>query len=311
MSEIKTNVWPDIQFNEWKDTLATLQLYTQIVGKIRLEALPWINHSWQVTLYVSSRGLTTGIMPYKEISFEIEFDFIDHLLLINTSKGIIKKIKLGSFSVADFYKQIFDELKEANISIQINASPNEIENAIPFAEDETHKTYNKEQVTKYWQALIQVNAVFTKFRAGFKGKCSPVHLFWGAFDLAVTRFSGRKAPHHPGGAPNMPVAVMQEAYSDEVSSCGFWPGSDAFPHAAFYSYCYPSPPDFSKQAVEPKEAFYSNEMGEFFLLYDVVKNADNPEETLMCFLTSTYEAAANTGHWKRDELECDLSYLKK
>ena len=305
------NVWPALPFNEWKDTLATLQLYTQIVGKIRLQSMPWLNHSWHVTLYITPFGLTTGSMPYKQSAFEIQFNFIQHKLSIISSSGFTKEIELYDRSVADFYKEVFKALKEIGINIHIYAKPNEIENPIPFYEDEIHKTYNKEQVTNYWRALIQVEKIFIKFRSGFKGKCSPVHLFWGAFDLAVTRFSGRPAPLHPGGAPHIPLAVMQEAYSHEVSSCGFWPGSEAFPQAAFYSYCYPTPSEFSKQPVEPEQAFYSNEMGEFFLLYDDVRNASDPEETLMRFLTTTYEAAANTGNWNRKELECDFSYLKR
>lgn len=305
------NKWPELPFNEWKETLATLQLYTQVIGKIRLQSMPWLNHSWHVTLYITPVGLTTGSMPYKQSAFEIQFNFIQHKLSIISSSGITKEIELYDRSVADFYKEVFKALKGAGISIHIYAKPNEIENPIPFNEDETHKTYNKEQVTKYWQALIQVEKIFIKFRAGFKGKCSPVHLFWGGFDLAVTRFSGRPAPVHPGGAPHIPLAVMQEAYSHEVSSCGFWPGSEAFPQAAFYSYCYPASSEFSKQPVEPEQAFYSNEMGEFILLYDDVRNAPDPEETLMRFLTTTYEAAANTGNWNRKELECNFSYLKR
>jgi hypothetical protein len=305
------NQWPEISFDEWKDTLATLQLYTQIVGKIRLTSLPWINHSWHVTLYISPMGLTTGSMHYDKDIFEIEFNFIEHLLSIKTSTGRKEEMKLYAHSVADFYNELFAKLKRAGIEVTIHAVPNEIEPAIPFEKDDIHKTYNQEQVTKYWHALMQAHKVFTKFRAGFNGKCSPVHFFWGGFDLAVTRFSGRKAPLHPGGAPNIPLRVMQEAYSHEVSSCGFWPGNDAFPHAAFYSYCYPTPVTFSEQAVEPAEAFYSKEMGEFFLLYDVIRTAANPEETLMKFLITTYEAAANTGNWNRAALECNLSSFKK
>ena len=301
------SLWPVLDFNEWKDTLATVQLYIQIIGKIRLRAMPWINHSWHVTLYVSAKGLTTGSIPYAAGVFEIEFDFIQHKLLIITSTGIQKELKLYARSVADFYKEVFVLLKQAGVEVSIYSVPNEIENAIPFEQDTKHKTYNQEHIHKYWQALVQVYNVFIRFRAGFNGKCSPVHLFWGAFDLAVTRFSGRPAPLHPGGAPNMPVRVMQEAYSHEVSSCGFWPGNDAFPQAAFYSYCYPTPADFSEQNIAPKEAFYSKEMGEFFLLYDVVRNADDPEEMLQQFLNSTYQAAANTGNWNRAALECDLT----
>lgn len=303
--------WPELDFNEWKDTLTTVQLYTQIVGKIRLRSMPWINHSWHVTLYITPNGLSTGSMPYTAGVFEIEFNFIHHVLTITTSEGMKQEMKLPDNTVASFYKELFDKLKQAGVDITIYAVPNEVEPAIPFEQDETHKTYNKVHIKKYWLALVQVYNVFIKFRAGFQGKCSPVHLFWGAFDLAVTRFSGKPAPLHPGGAPNIPLRVMQEAYSHEVSSCGFWPGSEAFPRAAFYSYCYPTPANFGEQTVEPKEAFYNKEMGEFFLLYDAVRNASNPEEILLKFLNSTYQAAAKTGNWNRAELECDLTSFKQ
>ena len=306
------NNWPDIAYSEWKDTLLTVQLWTQIVGKIRLVSMPWINHSWHVTLYVSPVGLTTGSMPYNAGIFEIEFNFLQHKILITTSTGSRKEIKLYPRTVADFYQELFAALKEAGIDVIIYAAPNEIEQAIPFAEDNTHKSYDHEQMQKYFQALVKVYNVFTRFRAGFHGKCSPVHLFWGAFDLAVTRFSGRKAPLYAAGSvPNMPLRIMQEAYSHEVSSCGFWPGSEAFPQAAFYSYCYPTPPAFGEQIIEPEAAFYNKEMGEFFLLYDAVRNADNPEKILMQFLNSTYKAAAVTGNWNRDELECDFTSLEQ
>ena len=302
--------WPEIDFNKWKETLFTLQLWTQIVGKIRLQAMPWLNHSWHVTLYVTPRGLSTGNMPYQDGSFEIEFNFHQHIVTIFTSTGNNQEVKLYPRSVADFYKELFTKLKHAGVEININPLPNEIENAISFEKDEIHKTYNKEHVQHYWKALVQVNNVFLKFRAGFRGKCSPVHFFWGAFDLAVTRFSGREAPEYSNAMPNIPLRVMQEAYSHEVSSCGFWPGSEAFPNAAFYAYCYPTPKEFSEQHVEPEQAFYSSEMGEFFLLYDDVRKSANPEETLLSFLNTTYEAAANTGNWKRAMLECDLSSFK-
>jgi hypothetical protein len=303
----QVEIWPNIPYNDWKDTLATLQLWTQIVGKVRLRSMPWLNHSWHVTLYVTSRGLTTGSMPYKRGVFEIEFDFIQHLLSINTSTGVSEEITLYPRSVASFYQEFFSCLRKSGIDVTIHSVPNEVEPAIPFEEDETHKSYVKEQVQRFWQALVIVNKVFTRFRAGFNGKCSPVHFFWGAFDLAVTRFSGRRAPLHQGGAPNIPLRVMQEAYSHEVSSCGFWPGNETFPFPAFYAYCYPALQEFGKQPVEPGEAFYSNEMGEYLLLYDVVRTSAEPEDTLMKFLVTTYEAAANTGNWDRAALECDLS----
>ena len=303
--------WPDIPFNDWKDTFYTVQLWLQIVGKIRLRKMPWTNHSWHVTLYLSSSGLTTGCMPYEDGVFQIDFDFINHQLLITTSEGRHSTIELYPRSVASFYNELFEKLKSLNVYAVIYAVPNEVEPAIPFKEDEIHKSYDKVRMNLFWQALVCSHNVFTEFRARFIGKNSPVHLFWGAFDLAATRFSGRKAPLHTGGAPNIPLKVMQESYSHEVSSCGFWAGGEQFPMPAFYSYCYPAPNAFGEQTVQPKEAFYSKEMGEFFLPYDAVRLSDNPEETLLQFMQSTYEAAANTGNWDRENLEFDFSEFEK
>lgn len=304
---MKASSWPALDFSKWKDTLLTLQLFTQIVGKIRLKQMPWTNHSWHVTLYVSARGLTTGSMPYTDGVFEMEFDFQAHQLTITTSTGKADTVRLFPRTVADFYSELFQKLRSVGIETEIHPAPNELNECIPFEEDVVHKSYDPDQVHNFWQALVQIHNVFTRFRAGFQGKCSPVHFFWGAFDLAVTRFSGRPAPLHPGGAPNMPLRVMQEAYSHEVSSCGFWPGNAAFPKAAFYAYCYPTPEDYGMQPVEPDSAFFSKDWGEYFLSYDEVRNSENPEETLMRFLNSTYKAAAKTGNWNRDQLDCDLS----
>jgi hypothetical protein len=304
------NNWPQLNYPQLKDTVATVQLWTQIVGKIRLKKMPWLNHSWHVTLYVSPRGLTTQGIPYGEGSFQIDFDFIAHQLVITCSSGERQTVDLYPRSVANFYKELFEKLALLNIEVAIYAKPNELDPAITFAEDEIHTAYDKHQVELFHKALLSINTIFTQFRAGFSGKCSPVHFFWGAFDLAVTRFSGRRAPLHPGGAPNMPDRVMQEAYSHEVSSCGFWPGSEQFPHPAFYAYCYPTPAAFGQQPVKPAEAFYSTEMGEFFLKYDDVRNAADPEATLLEFLETTYAAAANTGNWDRTNLECDFSWLE-
>lgn len=306
----KQNNWPELNFDKLKDTVATVQLWTQIVGKIRLKNSPWLNHSWHVTLYVYPRGLTTGNIPYGDRSFQIDLDFIAHQLVITCSSGNTEKVELYPRTVASFYTELFEKLKLLKIDAVIYAKPNEVDPAIPFKEDEVHKSYDKEQITLFFKALLNINAIFTRFRANFSGKCSPVHFFWGAFDLAVTRFSGKRAPLHPGGAPNMPDNVMQEAYSHEVSSCGFWPGSEQFPHPAFYAYCYPTPADFGQQPVKPAAAFYSTEMGEFFLKYDDVRLAENPEIALSAFLESTYIAAANTGHWDRKNLECDFSGLE-
>ncbi len=305
------NNWPLLNFAELKDTVATVQLFTQIVGKIRLVKMPWLNHSWHVTLYVSATGLTTGSIPYNDGSFQIDFDFINHQLIISSSAGKREQFELKNQSVASFYETVFQKLKLMGIDVTIYPKPNELDHDTPFYEDKAHSTYNPQQINLFWQALVKIDNVFTRFRAGFKGKCSPVHFFWGAFDLAVTRFSGRPAPKHPGGAPNMPDDVMQEAYSHEVSSCGFWPGSEAFPNPAFYAYCYPTPDSFGSQLVKPAEAFYSKEMGEFFLLYDDVRKADDPEKYLLEFLQTTYDAAANTGNWDRHALECDFTGYEK
>ncbi|HEY4061017.1 MAG TPA: DUF5996 family protein [Puia sp.] len=302
-------MWPELNYNELKATLTTVQLWTQIVGKIRLVKMPWLNHSWHVTLYVSPRGLTTGSIPCENGVFKIDFDFISHQLIILTSTGQEQRMELSQRTVAAFYKELFSTLAGMGIPVEIYARPNELEFDIPFEKDDIHFRYDKEQINLYWQALVTIETIFTRFRAKFSGKCSPVHFFWGGFDLAVTRFSGRPAPKHPGGAPNMPLEVMQEAYSHEVSSCGFWAGNDTFPHPAFYSYCYPTPDSFKDQPVKPEQAFYNKDLGEFILRYDDVRNASDPESFLIDFLQSTYAAAANTGHWDRGSLDCDLTHL--
>jgi hypothetical protein len=303
--------WPAIPYDEWKETLCTVQLWAQIVGKVRLTKTPWTNHSWHVPLYISATGLTTGSIPYEQGIFQIDFDFQNHKLSITSSASRVKKIDLYPRTVASFYNELFEKLDTMNIPISIHGAPNEIDPAIPFSSDETHRSYDKEKMNLFWQALVSIYNVFTKFRARFIGKCSPIHLFWGAFDLALSRFSGREAPKHPGGAPNIPLRVMQEAYSHEVSSCGFWPGGEQFPAPVFYAYIYPTPPSFSEQKVRPAEAFFSKEMGEFLLPYDVVRQSGNPEETLLQFLQSTYEAAANTAQWDRTKLEADFSAFDK
>lgn len=302
--------WPVLDYQKYKNTLATVHLWTQIVGKIRLSNSPWINHSWHVTLYVSARGLTTGSIPYSNGIFQLDLDFISHELIVSSSDGQREIILLYPRSVASFYKELFRKLEQMGIEASIYASPNEVEPAIPFVQDEIHQSYDSDQMNLLWLALVKIEKVFTRFRAGFTGKVSPVHFFWGAFDLAVTRFSGKAAPVHQGGAPNMPDRIMQEAYSHEVSSCGFWPGSEQSPSPAFYSYCYPTPEEFGKQSVQPPEAFYSEEMGEFFLTYEVLQRAEDPEKLLMEFLVTTYKAAAITGSWDRS-LECNLSHFER
>jgi hypothetical protein len=298
-----SSAWPELNYGDWADTLKTLHMWTQIVGKIRLVCMPWQNHSWHTTLYISSRGLTTGSIPYKNGIFEIEFDFANHQLRISTSFGPAAMLELKAMSVAAFYKELLRELKEICIHIDIHAAPNEVEESIPFAENEINNSYDRQKVSDFWQVAVSTHNVFSKFRSDFIGKCSPVHFFWGAFDIAVTRFSGRKAPLHQGVMPNMPKEVMQEAYSQEVSSAGFWPGSDQSPQPVYYSYCYPVAESFGQKNVLPKEAFYSEEMGEFFLSYDIVRQAKDPEKMLMDFLQSTYVAAAESGSWDRQNLE--------
>ena len=302
-SKTETGAWPVLNFGELQDTLETLHQWLQIVGKIRLKSMPWQNHSWHAALYISAHGYTTHGIPYQDNIFQIDFDFEKHELLVHCSHQATQRFDLQPMTVADFYTKLFEKLAVLGIEVDIYARPNEIEPAIPFKENTTNKTYDPAAAQSLWRAMLKTNAVFHKFRSEFVGKCSPVHLFWGAFDLAVTRFSGNSAPLHPGGMPNMPLDVMQEAYSKEVSSAGFWPGSKASPMPAFYAYAYPSDPLFGKQAILPKEAFYSEEMGEFFLKYEDVQQASDPEGMLYSFLQSTYEAAANTSNWKRDELE--------
>ncbi len=295
--------WPVLNFAEMQETIETMHQWLQIVGKIRLKTMPWQNHSWHTALYITSSGYSTHGIPYQGRIFQIDFDFKKHQLIIQCSNTESVTMNLYSRTVADFYAELFEKLKSVGIDLKIHARPNEMEPAIPFAENTINKTYNPEAAYNLWQAMLKANEVFNQFRSEFIGKASPVHLFWGAFDLAVTRFSGNEAPLHSGGMPNMPLDVMQEAYSQEVSSAGFWPGSKDSPLPVFYAYAYPSDARFGEQKVLPKEAFYSPEMGEFFLKYEDVQTSDNPEKTLHDFLQSTYEAAVNTSDWNRDKLE--------
>jgi hypothetical protein len=256
-----------------------------------------------VPLYVTSRGLTTSPIPYGTRTFQIDFDFVAHELTLETSDGQKGSFPLEPQSVATFYRRLMDEMRKLDLRVNIYKKPNEVPESIPFDQDETHKSYDRDYANRFWRILVQADRVFREFRGRFIGKTSPVHLFWGALDLAVTRFSGRTAPQHPGGIPNLPDSVTREAYSHEVSSCGFWPGGGPIPYAAFYSYAYPQPAEFSKASVKPAEAFYSTDFGEFILPYDVVRQAESPDETLLTFLQTTYEAAANLAHWDRAALE--------
>src|SRR5712664_420999 len=286
-----SNAWPALPFAEWQDTATTLHMWTQIVGKIRLTLSPWTNHSWHVTLYVTSRGLTTSPIPHGVRTFEINFDLIDHLLPIDTSDGELRTIELKPRSVADFYRALMKILDELHLPVTINKVPNEIQNPTPFDEDEEHQSYDREYANRFWRVLVQIDRVFKEFRSRFCGKCSPVHFFWGSFDLAVTRFSGRPAPPHAGGVPNFPDWIAREAYSHEVSSCGFWPGGGPVPMPVYYAYAYPEPAGFSAASVEPKGASYSAALHEFILPYDAVRTAGSPDDVLLTFLQSTYEAA--------------------
>lgn len=296
--------WPDLPYAEWKDSCATLHLWTQIVGKIRLSKTPWINHSWHVTLYVTARGLTTSPISEGERQFQIDFDFIDHRLVVSVSDGQIREMALEPMTVADFYARLLVLFASLDIDVRIHDRPNEIPDALRFGEDRVHGDYDPEYVNRFWRVLLQSDRVFKVFRASFCGKCSPVHFFWGSFDLAVTRFSGRPAPAHPGGIPNLPDAVTREAYSQEVSSAGFWPGGGPIDYAAYYAYAYPVPERFAEQPVAPAAAFFHKDLGEFLLPYDAVRTAGDPDAVLLSFLQSSYEAVAGTANWDRAALEC-------
>jgi hypothetical protein len=298
--------WPELPYAAWRDSCETLHLMTQIVGKIRLARTPWLNHSWHVTLYVTARGLTTSPIPDGARSFQIDFDFIDHVLLISTSDGKQRQLPLTTQPVAAFYAAVISALVELGIDVKIDDRPNELLNPIRFGDDQVHASYDPDAAHRFWQALRQVDRVFAKFRTGFLGKSSPVHFFWGSFDLAVTRFSGRPAPRHPGGVPNLPDEVAQEAYSHEVSSAGFWPGGGGIDYPAFYSYAYPEPKGFRTAKVRPDAAFFSEALGEFILPYDAVRTASDPDGALLDFLQSTYVAAADAAKWDRVALECSL-----
>jgi hypothetical protein len=298
---MSSSAWPELPHAAWKDTLETLHRWTQIAGKVRLKLTPWLNHSWHVTLYVSARGLTTGPIPADGRTLEIEFDFIDHVLWLRTSDGQLRQIALRPISVAHFYAEVMADA--LGIDVRIHEMPNEIPGAVRFPHDQAHASYDGEAVRRFHRVLLSCDEVFTYFRTRFLGKATPSHFFWGSFDLAVTRFSGRRAPLHPGGVSGLPDAVTREAYSHEVSSAGFWPGSGLIDYPAFYSYAYAAPEGFSAAKVKPDAASWSKELGEFILPYDVVRTEKEPARELMLFLQSTYEAAADLGKWDRAALE--------
>lgn len=297
--------WPDIPFTPWKESCAALHLFTQIVGKYRLAHTPWVNHSWHATLYVTPRGLTTGMVSDGAGGgAEIVFDFHDHAVIGMAADGTSARFDLEPMSVAGFAKKFVGLLREIGATPEFDGRPNEIPDAIPFAQDVAERPYDADAVQRFHGALVQITRVFETFRTGFLGKVSPVHLFWGSFDMAVTRFSGRDAPLHPGGIPALPDEVTREAYSHEVSSAGFWSGGGGIDYPAFYSYAYPTPDAFSKAAVRPEAAFFHDTLGEFVLPYDAVRKADDPDATLLAFLQSTYDAAASLGNWDRTKLDC-------
>lgn len=302
--------WPDIPYARWKQTGESLHMWSQIVGKFRLAQTPWINHSWQATFYVSGRGLTTslvpGLIPGAGASYEAVFDFIDHHLHIDATDGRRESLALEPMSVAQFHDRFLEALSRLGAPTDIHHAPNEVPDPVPFREQTAPGAYDPDAVRDFWRALVAIDQVFKQFRTGFLGKVSPVHLFWGSFDFAVTRFSGRSAPLHPGGFPALPDTVTREAYSHEVSSAGFWPGGGGLDHAAFYSYAYPTPQGFGDAAVAPAEAYFEPNLGEFLLPYDAVRTATDPESALMSFLQTTYDAAAALGDWDRVALDSEI-----
>jgi len=299
----QSNGWPDLSRLDLQQTTDALHLWCQIVGKIRLMMTPWVNHSWHVPLYVSASGLSTGLIPASSRSFEIEFDLLNDALAIRDTEGQRRNVALGRQSVATFYANTMRALNELGIEVQLDPLPCELPDAVPFHHDDIVRAYDGDTARIYWRALVQTQRVFQLFRTRFVGKCSPIHLFWGSFDLAVTRFSGRTAPTHPGGVPHMPDAVAREAYDREVSSAGFWPGGGTVKTPSFYSYAYPAPPGFAEASVQPAEAHFDTGSGEFLLPYGAVRNSGDADNILLSFLQTTYEAAANPARWDRKLLE--------
>jgi hypothetical protein len=296
------DAWPSLPFEAWRDTAATLHLWTQVVGKIRLARAPAVNHWWHVPLYVTARGLSTSPMPAGDRLFEIAFDFVDHRLKIETSDAAVDSFALEPIAVADFYAELMGRLRALGLETRIWTTPVEIADPIPFERDRAHRSYDADHANRFWRVLLQAHRLFTAFRGGFLGKASPVHFFWGSFDLAVTRFSGRLAPVHPG-APNVADSVTREAYSHEVSSCGFWPGGTGMAKPVFYAYAYPQPAGYGDWTAKPAAAFYSKDFGEFLLPYDAVRQAPSPDDALLAFLESTYDGAATLARWDRAALE--------
>jgi Family of unknown function (DUF5996) len=298
-----TDTWPDLPLAAWSETCETLHRWTQIVGKVRMASTPLVNHWWNVTFYVTARGLTTSAVPHGARTFEVTFDFIEHRLRIETSDGSSESIALVPMSVADFHAEVMGRLRRLDIDVHIWTMPSEIENAVPFDEDRVHAHYDAGYAQRFWRALLHADRVFNIFRGRFIGKASPVHFFWGSFDLAVTRFSGRTAPPLTGTSPNVAAWVMREAYSHEVSSCGFWPGNGGYGRPAFYVYVYPEPPGYGDTRLRTAEAFYDGGLGQFILPYAAVRQSPDPDALLLSFLQETYAAAADLAGWDRQALE--------
>ncbi len=303
--------WPALPLAEWRPTCATLHLWTQIIGKLRVAQTPWLNHSWHSALYLTARGLTTTPIPYGDRVFEAEFDFIAHALVLRTDRGDEQRVALRSRSVADFYAAVMAALALLGVTLTIDRVPNELVEAIPFDQDHVHAAYDPGYAHRFWRVLLRADNLFKQFRTGFLGKVSPVHFFWGSFDLAVTRFSGRRAPVHPGGVPHLADAVVREAYSHEVSSAGFWPGGGLIDEAAFYSYAYPLPPGFEAAAVWPPAAYFHDQLGEFILPYEAVRTSSDPDAVVLGFLKSTYDAAADLANWDRAALDCMIGVARQ
>jgi hypothetical protein len=299
------DAWPALPLAEWQETYQTLHLWTQVVGKVRMVQTPWINHSWSATLYVTPRGLTTGTIPHGERAFQVDLDLVDHALTVVPSHGAARGFALEPMAVAEFYRRLMDLLREMGYPVEIVAVPNEVEEAIPFAGDTRHASYDADAAHRFGRVLLASHRVLLRFRSRFLGKATPVHFFWGAFDLAASRFSGRPAPPHPGGLPHFPDAIAREAYSHEVQSAGFWPGTPGGPVAepAYYAYIYPAPDGYERAEVRPAEARWSGELGEWVLPYEAVRGSEDPEATLLDFLQSTYAAAAELAGWDRQALE--------
>jgi hypothetical protein len=303
MSSVEQDgAWPALPFEEWRETYAALHMWTQVVGKVKLAMNPHVNHWWHVPLYVSASGLTTAAMHYGDRVFQMDFDFVEHQLFLRVSGERPLSIELGSGSVADFYAGVKSLLDSHRIWAHVWTTPVEVENPVPFEQDEKYRRYDREHANRFWRALSRADYLFQNFRSAFVGKCSPVHFFWGSFDLAVTRFSGRRAPEHPG-APNVADLVTREAYSHEVSSAGFWPGGPALPEPVFYSYAYPEPQGFKDAKVGPARAYYHKDFGEFVLPYEAMRTSENPHGDVLQFLQDTYEAAAVNAKWDRASLE--------